>query len=480
MSYSVPPNEAGRLAAVRALNIVGTPPEIAFDEISELAAQISQCPISYITFADDDRFWLKAKYGLPPDFNECPREISFCATTICGTVMVIAPNLREDSRFSQFPTVTGDPHLQFYCGIPLVTEAGYALGTLTVMDFEPRKLAFEQTEALHRLSRQVMAQLELRRQLIEFHQAMKELDQAHTDLAAEKARSEELLANILPSSITEELKKSGKVQPKYIPLATILFADFKGFTLLAERMEPVALIGLLDQYFTAFDEIVTRHGLEKLKTIGDAYMAVAGVPAASRRHQIDACLAALEIQAVTARMKAQREKMRLPALELRVGLHTGPVMSGVVGRRKFTFDIWGDAVNTAALMESNGAPGRINISETVGGTSSLYSNWSRAAPSRPSITASLKCFSSTGLSRNIRAIRMAVCPTRSLPPNAIAWLAALPHRNRILHPRGARRRGPRLVELTLVATLAGNGSYLRILAIGRRAIRCSVRTSPFG
>jgi GAF domain-containing protein len=217
MSYSVPPNEAGRLAAVRALNIVGTPPEIAFDEISHLAAQISQCPVSYITFADDDRFWLKAKYGLPPDFNECPREISFCATTICGAVMVIAPNLREDNRFSEFPSVTGDPHLRFYCGIPLVTESGYALGTLTVMDFEPRKLTFEQTEALHRLSRQVMTQLELRRQLIEFHQAMRELDQAHTDLAAEKARTEELLANILPSSIAQELKKSGKCNRNMYP-----------------------------------------------------------------------------------------------------------------------------------------------------------------------------------------------------------------------------------------------------------------------
>jgi adenylate cyclase len=90
--------------------------------------------------------------------------------------MVIAPNLPEDNRFREFPNVTGDPHLRFYCGIPLVTEAGYALGTLTVMDFEPRQLTFEQTEALHRLSRQVMTQLELRRQLIEFHQAMKELD----------------------------------------------------------------------------------------------------------------------------------------------------------------------------------------------------------------------------------------------------------------------------------------------------------------
>ena len=183
------------------------------------------------------------------------------------------------------------------------------------------------------------------------------MDQAHTDLTAEKARTEELLANILPTSIAEELKKNGKVQPKYVPSATILFADFKGFTLLAEKMEPVALIGLLDQYFTAFDEIVTRLRLEKLKTIGDAYMAVAGVPGASRRHPIDACLAALEIQAVTARMKAQRERYGCLRFQLRVGLHTGPVMSGVVGRRKFTFDIWGDAVNTAALMELNGVSG---------------------------------------------------------------------------------------------------------------------------
>jgi len=360
MSIPMPVNEAKRLAAVRALNIVGTPPEPAFDDLSELAAQICQCPVSYITFADDDRFWLKAKYGLAPDFNECPREISFCATTICGAKMVISPSLREDSRFNQYPSVTGEPHLQFYCGVPLVTEAGYALGTLTVMDFAPRQLTFEQTEALHRLSRQVMSQLELRRQLIE-------LDKAHADLSAEKTRTEELLANILPASIAEELKKNGKIQPKYEPGATILFADFKGFTLLAERTEPVALIGLLDQYFSAFDEIVTRHGLEKLKTIGDAYMAVAGVPIANRSHPFDACLAALEIQTVMARMKAQREKMRLPALELRVGVHTGPVMSGVVGRRKFTFDIWGDAVNTAALMEANGAPGRINVSESVVG-----------------------------------------------------------------------------------------------------------------
>jgi class 3 adenylate cyclase len=367
VNYPVPANESARLAAVRSLNLLDTAPDIAYDEVGELAAQICQCPIAYISLMDDDRLWLKAKYGLPPDLNQCPREIAFCATTICGSEMIVAPDLRQDARFSDIPFVTGEPNFKFYCGMPLITSEGYALGTICVIDFEPRQLTFEQLESVRRLSRQVMTQLELRRKLLEFDHTIKELDQARSDIAAEKQRTEELLVNILPVAIAEELKTKGKVQPRYVPSATILFADFKGFTLLAERMEPVALVGLLDQYFTAFDEIVVRHGLEKLKTIGDAYMAVAGVPEANRHHPFSACLAALAMQAAVAQMKAQREKMRLPVLELRIGLHTGPVMSGVVGRRKFTFDIWGDAVNTAAVMEANGAVGRINVSETVAG-----------------------------------------------------------------------------------------------------------------
>jgi class 3 adenylate cyclase len=367
MNYPVPANEPERLIAVRSLNILDTAPEIAYDEIGELAAQICRCPVAYFSLMDDDRLWLKAKYGLPPGFNQCPREIAFCATTVCGSEMVMAPDLRLDERFSQIPFVAGEPYFKFYCGIPLINGEGYALGTLCVMDFEPRELTFEQIGSLRSLSRQVLSQLELRRKLIEFDQTIKDLHQARSEVATEKARTEELLYNILPVSIAEELKSNGRVQPKYTPSATILFADFKGFTLLAERMEPVALIGLLDQYFTAFDEIMARHGLEKLKTIGDAYMAVAGVTDASRRHAIDASLAALAMQASVAQMKARREKMRLPVLELRIGIHSGPVMSGVVGRKKFTFDIWGDAVNTAALLEAKGEAGRINISGAAAG-----------------------------------------------------------------------------------------------------------------
>jgi class 3 adenylate cyclase len=251
--------------------------------------------------------------------------------------------------------------------MPLITDEGYALGTLCVMDFEPRQLSFEQMESLRRLSRQVLTQLELRRRLIEHDQTIKDLDQARIEAASEKARAEELLDAVLPAAIADELRKNGKVQPKYTRSATILFADFQGFTLLAERAEPAALVGLLDQYFTAFDGIVARYGLEKLKTIGDAYMAVGGVLGSDRRHPIDACLAALEMQATVARIKLRSEKMRLPALELRIGIHTGPVISGVVGNRRFSFDIWGDAVNAASFMEAHSLPGRINISETVAG-----------------------------------------------------------------------------------------------------------------
>ena len=367
MSYPIPANETERIAALREFDILDTPPDPAYDEIGELAAQVCRCPIGYISFIDEQRVWLKARYGLPPDFTGCPREIGFCSTTICGAELVTVPDLRDDPRFNVNPFVTADPHLKFYCSMPLVTEEGYALGTLCVMDFEPRQLEFDQTEAIRRLSRQVLSQLELRRRLIEYHQTIKELNRSRSELAAEQARTEELLLSILPASIADELKKNGRVQPRYFRAATILFTDFKGFTLLAEKTEPAALIGLLDQYFTAFDEIVARHGLEKLKTVGDAYMAVAGVPTPTRRHAIDACVAALEIQASVAKTKALREKMRLPALDVRIGVHTGPVMSGVVGKNKFTFDIWGDAVNTAALMEANGAPGRINVSETVAG-----------------------------------------------------------------------------------------------------------------
>jgi adenylate cyclase len=136
---------AERLFALRVLNILDTPPEIAYDEIAELAAQICGCPVAYISFIDDDRRWLKAKYGLPPDVSEAPREAAVCSTTICGTEVLVVPDMTQDPRFDCSPMVVGKPHCRFYCGMPLITDAGYALGTLCVMDFEPRQLSLNRS-----------------------------------------------------------------------------------------------------------------------------------------------------------------------------------------------------------------------------------------------------------------------------------------------------------------------------------------------
>jgi class 3 adenylate cyclase len=132
------------------------------------------------------------------------------------------------------------------------------------------------------------------------------------------------------------------------------------------------LIGMLERYFGGFDEELPKHQVEKLKTIGDAYVAVAGVPTSDPNHTVHACLAALAMLQVTAQIRAERERLRLPFFELRIGLHTGGVIAGVVGQRRFTFDIWGDAVNTAARVESAGAPGCINVSEDVYGRTRQY------------------------------------------------------------------------------------------------------------
>ena len=168
MPSPAPANETERLAALHALDIVDSAPETAYDEITELAAQICGCPVSYVSFIDDDRRWLKARYGLPAEVTDAPRESAVCTTTIRGTDLFVVPDLKRDPRFENSPMATMEPPCRFYCGMPLITDEGYALGTLCVMDFEPRQLSFEQTESLRRLSHQVLAQLELRRKLIEY------------------------------------------------------------------------------------------------------------------------------------------------------------------------------------------------------------------------------------------------------------------------------------------------------------------------
>lgn len=188
------------------------------------------------------------------------------------------------------------------------------------------------------------------------------LDRVHAveKLLIEKRVSESLLLNILPGEVADELRASGLVAPKYFEDVTILFTDFVGFTLSTEKLAVEELVEMLHDYFTAFDQIVARYGLEKMKTIGDSYMCIGGLPLRNPAHPVDMVMAAFEmLEAVRERSRPDRPVQ----WQVRIGIHTGPVIAGVVGINKFAFDIWGDTVNYSSRMESSGAANRINISE---------------------------------------------------------------------------------------------------------------------
>jgi len=184
-------------------------------------------------------------------------------------------------------------------------------------------------------------------------------------IAKEKRRSDQLLLNILPEEIAAELKAKGEAQAVQIDEVTVLFTDFKGFTALSETMGPSELVRDLNECFSAFDRICERHGIEKIKTIGDAYMAAGGLPTPNTTHATDVVKAALEMRDHVAATKERKLVSGSPYFEIRIGIHTGPVVAGIVGVKKFQYDIWGDTVNTASRMESSGEVGQVNISEAT-------------------------------------------------------------------------------------------------------------------
>lgn len=184
-------------------------------------------------------------------------------------------------------------------------------------------------------------------------------------LQKEKDRSENLLLNILPAEIAEELKEKGEAAARNFEQVSILFTDFKGFTKKSEQLTAKELIEEINHCFKAFDLICEKYGVEKIKTIGDAYMAAGGIPALSKTATRNTVLAALEMQSFVSNRMIFKQSNNETAFEMRLGIHTGPVVAGIVGVKKFQYDIWGDTVNTASRMESSGEIGKVNISQNT-------------------------------------------------------------------------------------------------------------------
>ena len=221
--------------------------------------------------------------------------------------------------------------LKFYAGSPLITSRGYTIGTLCVMNGQPGSLEHRQAEGLRLLADQVVTFLE-------------------SDSGEFRVRS------------AEDVSSEKKLEAKFYSSATILFTDFVGFTKITESVEPGELLETIDEFFIGFDKICTNHKLKKVKTIGDSYMAVAGIPEGFPEHPKDACAAAIDMIAFVEGMNIQRKVLGREPWQIRVGIHTGPVIAGISDSG---FDVWGDSVNIAARMEGSGEQGKVHISETT-------------------------------------------------------------------------------------------------------------------
>ncbi len=234
-----------------------------------------------------------------------------------------------------------------------------------------------------------------------------DLHQRNEELEAQLKESQSLLRNILPATVAEEFRSKGTVQPKYLEDVTILFTDFVGFSASTEKLAAEDLVHMLHDYFSTFDEICARYGLEKLKTIGDSYMCAAGLPERNPSHPVDAVMAAMEmIQAVTERGN------RNPSWSIRIGIHTGHVIAGMVGTQKFAYDIWGESVNYASRVESSGEANRIALSAQTHGRIKDFFECEKREKTHSKVSHKMELFFVNGFTPSL------IEDTKQMPPEA--------------------------------------------------------------
>ncbi|MEM7181967.1 MAG: adenylate/guanylate cyclase domain-containing protein [Spirochaetota bacterium] len=250
--------------------------------------------------------------------------------------------------------------------VPFVKTAQYGVDSIfptVIITDEKGKIIFADKTDSYRIRPEPATYMKVFKQHKVHSKLQKQIEETTKEAIYERKRSDNLLKNILPDPIAEELKNSGKVKPIHYDCVTVLFTDFKGFTSIAEKLSPTDLLAELDYCFSNFDKIITKHKLEKMKTIGDSYMCAGGIPTSNRTHAIDCVLAALAIQQFMKNHEREKKFRNESYWQIRLGIHSGGLVAGVIGDKKFAYDIWGDTVNTASRMESSGIAGEVNISQ---------------------------------------------------------------------------------------------------------------------
>ncbi len=367
----LPLDEKDRQRALDDLRLVDTPQEERFDRIVHLAQMLFNVPIAYISLIDKNRQWFKSKVGL--GFPESSRDTSFCGHAILQDSAMVVPDALQDYRFASNPMVQGEPFIRFYVGQPLRGPSGHKVGTLCLADREPRELNPRDIELLAQLAKlverefslldQIQMQIENLRAKDEIERKSAELEIAVEALAAEKENSDLLLQNLYPADVANELKRNGRVKAVAHDCVVVLFSDFSNFTAAAASYTASELVEELNRCFCLFDGLCGRHGVEKLKTIGDGYLCVSGLNGDPADAGLRMLKFAQEAVAFVKKRRVEVEAAGRQYWDVRIGIHCGPVVSGVVGVKRMAYDIWGDTVNTAARIEQTSEPDRINLSK---------------------------------------------------------------------------------------------------------------------
>ena len=337
-----PKNEESRLKDIKDLKIIeeNIDKSKRFSSFPRLAAALTECDKAAINIVDDSVQHCKVNYGMDVVENmmmkEIPRELSICAHVLNNASKPLVINdLTKDSRtkhvFELDNPIINKSFPKFYAGSPIITSNGYILGSFCVFNSEPKLLDNSKIEGLRMLADQ----------FIDLYESTKD----------EYKKG-------IKSNHTKEEKVSGE----YFSSSTVLFCDFVGFTKKTEKMQPGELVEILDTFFNGFDKIIERFELKKVKTIGDAYMAVGGIPDLNSNHAERVVLASKEIINFVTGINFQQEAIGNESWHVRIGIHSGPV---IAGNTSSNFDIWGDTVNIASRLESSGEVMKINISEEV-------------------------------------------------------------------------------------------------------------------
>ena len=337
-----PENEESRLKDIKDLKIIeeNIDKSKRFSSFPRLAAALTECDKAAINIVDDTVQHCKVNYGMDVVENmmmkEIPRELSICAHVLNNASKPLVINdLTKDSRtkhvFELDNPIINKSFPKFYAGSPIITSNGYILGSFCVFNSEPKLLDNSKIEGLRMLADQFIDLYESTKD--EYKKGVKSI---HT--------------------------KEEKVSGEYFSSSTVLFCDFVGFTKKTENMQPGELVEILDTFFNGFDKIIERFELKKVKTIGDAYMAVGGIPDLNSNHAERVVLASKEIINFVTGINFQQEAIGNESWHVRIGIHSGPV---IAGNTSSNFDIWGDTVNIASRLESSGEVMKINISEEV-------------------------------------------------------------------------------------------------------------------